>query len=82
MPNVDVDNRGRVVQIAPNRIGIVDTGHSSGYQQLVIFDYDSNTKSFNIVGTLNYEEYFTHPEKYGIPVRKNDANKKEIVSNR
>jgi len=68
-PNVDIDNRGRVVQIAPNRIGVIDTGNESGWEQLVIFEYNPDTKSFNVVSSLPYEDIFNHPKEHGIPVR-------------
>ncbi|MFE4524915.1 hypothetical protein ACFRCQ_22885 [Cytobacillus firmus] len=69
-PNVDVNNQGgKVVQIAPNRVGVVDTGFNSGWEQLVVFEYNSNTKKFEVVSSLTYEDYFNHPEEYGIPVR-------------
>lgn len=68
-PNVEVSNQGgRVVQIAPNRIGVVDTGGHSGWEQLVIFEYNPDTKKFEVVSSLTYEDYFNHPEDYGIPV--------------
>lgn len=69
-PNVSVDSKSRFVQIAPNTIGVMDTGHNTGKEQLVIFEYDATNKSFKVVSTLEYEDIFTHPEKYGIPVRK------------
>ena len=69
-PNVEVNNQGgRVVQIAPNRVGVVDTGSGSGWEQLVVFEYNPDTKKFEVVSSLTYEDYFNHPEKYGIPVR-------------
>ncbi|WP_436374747.1 hypothetical protein [Cytobacillus sp. BC1816] len=69
-PNVDVNNQGgKVVQIAPNRVGVVDTGFNSGWEQLVVFEYNPNTKAFEVVSSLTYEDYFNHPEEYGIPVR-------------
>lgn len=69
-PNVDITNQGeRVVQIAPNRVGVVDTGFISGWEQLVVFEYNPDTKKFEVVSSLIYEDYFNHPEEYGIPVR-------------
>jgi hypothetical protein len=69
-PNVEVNNQdGRVVQIAPNRVGVVDTGSGSGWEQLVVFEYNPETKKFEVVSSLTYEDYFNHPEEYGIPVR-------------
>ena len=65
--NVDVVNQGgRVVQIAPNRIGVIDM---NGWEQLVVFEYNPDTKKFDVVGSLTYEDIFNHPEEYGIPTR-------------
>ncbi|MBT2756901.1 hypothetical protein J7E71_13205 [Mesobacillus foraminis] len=65
--NVDVVNQGgRVVQIAPNRVGVIDT---NGWEQLVVFEYNPDTKKFDVVGSLTYEDIFNHPEEYGIPTR-------------
>lgn len=69
-PNVDVTNQGgRVVQIAPNRVGVVDTGNGSGWEQLVVFEYNLNSKKFEVVSSLTYEDIFNHPKENGIPVR-------------
>jgi hypothetical protein len=69
-PNVNVSNDLNIVQIAPDRIGVIDRGTSTGIRgQLLIFDYDSGSKTFNFEGVLNYSEYLYHPEKYGIPKR-------------
>jgi hypothetical protein len=69
-PNVEVHNEnGRVVQIAPNRVGVVDLGNASGWQQLIVFEYNSETKKFEVVSTLPYEDIFNHPKENGIPVR-------------
>ncbi|MCM3393151.1 hypothetical protein [Cytobacillus oceanisediminis] len=68
--NADIDNNGgRVVQIAPNRVGVIDTGNGSGWEQLVVFEYSPDTKKFEVVGALTYEDIFNHPEEYGIPTR-------------
>lgn len=68
-PNINVTTRDIIVQISPDRIGVVDQGNNSGYRQLLIFDYDNQAKTFKYQGTLTYEEYLYHPEKYGIPTR-------------
>lgn len=40
-PNVQINNQGgRVVQIAPNRVGVIDLGNGSGWEQLVVFEYN------------------------------------------
>jgi hypothetical protein len=74
-PNVEVVSNqiGRVVQIAPNRVGVVDTGNGSGWEQLVVFEYNPNTKMFEVVSSLTYEDIFNHPKEYGIPVRDNNV---------
>lgn len=69
-PNVDVHNQGgRVVQIASNRVGVVDTGIHSGWEQLVVFEYNPDAKTFDVVSSLTYEDIFNHPERHDIPVR-------------
>ncbi len=40
-PNGNVTNQnevGRVVHIAPNRIGVIDIGNTSGWNQLVVIE--------------------------------------------
>lgn len=69
-PNVSVDSKNRFIQIAPNTIGVVDTGHNTGKEQLVVFEYDSEDQAFKVVSSLEYQEIFTHPEEHGIPIRK------------
>ena len=65
---VTVDNVQQFIQIAPNRIGIVDTGIQTGYKgQLIIFDFDPTTKTFSYVETLKASYILDHPEEYGIP---------------
>lgn len=72
-PYLEVSNDGgRIVQIAPNRIGVVDLGEFSGWEQLVVFEYVPETKEFVVVSSLPYDEYFYQPEKYGIPVKSNE----------
>lgn len=68
-PNVDVTNQGgRVVQIAPNRVGVVDT--SNGWEeQLVVFEYNPDTKKFGFISSLPYDDILTNPKENGIPTR-------------
>lgn len=69
-PNVNIDNMQQFVQIAPNRIGIVDTGvHTGNRGNLIIFDFDPDSKTFKYVETLKASYILDHPEEYGIPVR-------------
>lgn len=70
-PNVNIDNMQQFVQIAPNRIGIVDTGTHTGYSsQLIIFDFDPDSKTFKYIETLKASYILDHPEEFGIPIRK------------
>jgi hypothetical protein len=70
-PNVNIDNMQQFVQIAPNRIGIVDNGTHTGYRgQLIIFDFDPDSKTFKYVETLKASYILDHPEEFGIPIRK------------
>jgi len=69
-PDVNINNMQQYIQIAPNRIGIVDSGsHTGNKGQLIIFDFDSTSKSFRYVGTLKSPYILSHPEEYGIPIK-------------
>lgn len=66
-PNIDISSGEEIIQLAPNRIAVVDNRNNSGMRgTILVFDYDNNTKSFNFVGTFNYADYFRNPQKYGI----------------
>jgi hypothetical protein len=68
-PYVNIDNTQQFVQIAPNRIGIVDSGSHTGYKgQLIIFDFNPDSKTFKYVETLKASYILDHPEEYGIPI--------------
>jgi hypothetical protein len=67
-PNVSVESLQQFVQLAPNRIGLVDTGIHSGMRgQLIVFDYIPETNSFKYVNTLNAPYAIDHPGEFGIP---------------
>lgn len=69
-PDVNVDNIQQFIQVAPNRIGIVDSGiHTGNNGQLIIFDFDPGSKTFNYIQTLDASYILNHPEEYGIPSR-------------
>lgn len=69
-PNVNIENMQQFIQIASNRIGIVDSGIHTGYRgQLIIFDFDPNLKTFKYVETLKASYILEHPEEYGIPMK-------------
>lgn len=68
-PNVNIDNMQRFVQIAPNRIGLVDSGvHTGNRGQLIIFDFDADKKTFRYIETFNASYILDHPEEFGIPI--------------
>ncbi len=68
MPNIDNSVGKQVIQLAPNRIAVIDNENTSGIGgTILVFDYNSNTKKFNYVSSMNYEDYFNDPTKYGIP---------------
>lgn len=47
----------RFVSIAPHVIGVVDKGTNSGNEQLVVFGYDREAKTFHVEGKLDYSKY-------------------------
>ncbi|MEQ8154376.1 MAG: hypothetical protein ABRQ25_05770 [Clostridiaceae bacterium] len=67
-PNINVNTGEQVIQLAPNRIAVIDNKSNSGMGGTVlVFDYDSTTKKFNYVASMNYADYFRNPSKYGVP---------------
>lgn len=69
-PANDLSLGESVVQISPNRIGIVDTRGNSGFHgNILVFDYDEKNRTFKYTGNFNYNDYFRNPQKYGIPVQ-------------
>lgn len=62
-------NGPQVIQLAPDRIALVETNDTSGlYGTILVFDYDHETKKFNYLGSYNYADYFNNPGKYNIPM--------------
>jgi hypothetical protein len=69
-PNINVNNGEEIIQLAPNRIAVVDNSINSGmWGTILIFDYDNNSKKFNFIGSMNYADYFRNPNKYGLPIK-------------
>lgn len=67
-PNVNVSAGEEIIQLAPNRIAVVDNNINSGMRgTILIYDYDSDTKNFSYKGSMNYADYFRNPNKYGVP---------------
>jgi hypothetical protein len=65
--NININAGEQVIQLAPNRIAVIDNRNNSGMRgTILIFDYDSNDKKFNYIGSMNYADYFSNPYKYGI----------------
>lgn len=57
----------QIIQLAPNRIAVLDNNINSAMRgTIIIFDYDSNTKNFNLIGSMNYTDYFSNPSKHGL----------------
>jgi len=66
--NVSAGAREEIIQLASNRIAVVDNNINSGMRgTILIFDYDTNTKKFDYKGSMNYADYFRNPNKYGVP---------------
>lgn len=69
-PNVNIESNQDFVNVAPNRIGVIDNGSKSGLKgRLLIFDYDSISNSLKYVTSLNVPYVLDHPEEFGIPVK-------------
>lgn len=67
-PNIEVNEGEQVIQIAPNRIGIIDNRIVSDTRGTVlVFDYDINTKKFNYAGTMNYLGFLKYPSVFEEP---------------
>ena len=67
-PSNIFDNGDQIIQLAPNRIAVVDNRLNSGLRgTILVYDYDSTAKTFTYAGTFNYCDYFSNPQKYGIP---------------
>lgn len=66
-PSINIGSGEEIIQLATNRIAVVDNRNNSGMRgTILVFDFDNNTKSFNFAGTFNYADYFSNPQKYGI----------------
>lgn len=52
-----------VIQLDSNRIAIVKTNNNSGlYGDILVFDYDGQSKAFKLLGRYNYSDYFRNPQ--------------------
>ncbi|MFZ5642825.1 MAG: hypothetical protein ACOY46_04445 [Bacillota bacterium] len=51
-----------VIQLAENRIAIIETNNNSGaYGTILVFDYDTKTNSFKLLGKYDYSDYLRNP---------------------
>lgn len=66
--NINISSSvNQIVQIAPNVIGIVDSGIRTGKKgQLIVLEYNHELKSFEIVTTLDVDYILNHPNEFGI----------------
>lgn len=68
-PNINIDNGQQVIQLAPNRIAVVDNRVVSGTRgTILVFEYNDTKKSFDFIGDFNYSDYFSNPQKYNLPL--------------
>ncbi|MEX3616968.1 hypothetical protein [Paenibacillus glucanolyticus] len=54
-----------VVQLAENRIAIVETETNSGLRgDIIVLEFNEDRKTFEPIGRYNYLDFFTNPGKY------------------
>ncbi|MEK6988988.1 hypothetical protein [Paenibacillus sp. FSL K6-1566] len=54
-----------VVQLAENRIAIVETETNSGLSgEVIVLEFNEDRKTFDPIGRYNYLDFFKNPEKY------------------
>ncbi|MFE9279653.1 hypothetical protein ACQKLN_28760 [Paenibacillus glucanolyticus] len=54
-----------VVQLAENRIAIVETKTNSGLSgDIIVLEFNEDRKTFEPIGRYNYLDFFRNPEKY------------------
>ena len=63
--NVDGDNGETVVQLAENRIAIVETNTNSGmHGEIFVMEFNEDKKTFDFIGRYNYNDFFQNPQNY------------------
>ncbi|MDP4086290.1 MAG: hypothetical protein Q8934_16980 [Bacillota bacterium] len=68
--NVSAETGEEIIQLAPNRIAVVDNSTNSGMRgTILVYEYNNNKKTFEFIGNFNYADYFSNPQKYGIPMK-------------
>lgn len=54
-----------VIQLAENRIAIVETETNSGLRgNIIVLEFNEDRKTFEPIGRYNYLDFFRNPEKY------------------
>ncbi|MFI2859119.1 hypothetical protein ACH6EH_18640 [Paenibacillus sp. JSM ZJ436] len=54
-----------VVQLAENRIAVVDTSLNSALRgEIMVFEFNVDLKIFEPIGRYNYMDFFWNPDKY------------------
>lgn len=68
-PPTPIEPGETVIQLAPNRIAVVDNRSNSGMHGIVlVFQFDEAKKTFDFVGQYNYADFFNNPQNHGINV--------------
>lgn len=63
--SLDVLSGETVVQLAENRIAIVDTNINSGMRgEVFVLEFNEGEKTFDLIGRYNYNDFFDNPQKY------------------
>lgn len=68
-PLAPIEPGETVIQLAPNRIAVVDNRSNSGmYGTVLVFQFNESKKTFDFIGQYNYADFFNNPQKHGINV--------------
>lgn len=64
-PNIPSYEGQSVVQLAENRIAIVETEPNSGLSgEIIVLEFNEDKKTFDPIGRYNYHDFFRNPGKY------------------
>lgn len=68
-PEAPVPPGEAVIQLAQNRIAIVDNRSNSGmHGTVLVFQFNESKKTFDFIGQYNYSDFFNNPQNHGIQV--------------
>lgn len=63
--SLDIYHGDTVVQLAENRIAIVDTGMKSArHGDVFVLEFNEDEKTFDLIGKYNYADIFRNPPNY------------------